>query len=81
MFLIELMTDEYRGTDMEKVITIEYWYDEGWYIGRLQDMPGIYNQGESLEQLGENIIKAYSSLYPDLEVEYDVHYFQIDSHE
>ena len=65
---------------MEKTITIEYWYDDDWYIGRLQDMPGIYSQGQSLEQLGENIKKAYRSLYPEEEnTEYDIHFYHINA--
>jgi predicted RNase H-like HicB family nuclease len=64
---------------MAKYITIEYWNDEGWYIGRLQEMPGIYNQGQSLEELEKNIKKAYKSLYPEMdETECEIHFYPIN---
>ena len=36
---------------MERVFTLEYWQDEGWYVGRLKEVPGVFSQGESLEEL------------------------------
>jgi predicted RNase H-like HicB family nuclease len=33
--------------------------DEGWYVGRLKEVPGVFSQGESLEELEENIRDAY----------------------
>jgi len=39
--------------------TLEYWEDEGWYVGRLVEIPGIFSQGETLEELKENIQDAY----------------------
>lgn len=24
--------------------TLEYWTDEGWYVGRLKEVPGIFSQ-------------------------------------
>jgi predicted RNase H-like HicB family nuclease len=39
--------------------TLEYWVDEGWYVGRLKEVPGVFSQGESLEELEENIRDAY----------------------
>ena len=38
---------------------LEYWIDEDWYIGRLKEVPGVFSQGESLEELEENIRDAY----------------------
>ena len=38
---------------------LEYWVDEGWYVGRLKEVPGVFSQGESLEELGEDIRDAY----------------------
>jgi len=31
----------------------------GWYVGRLKEVPGVFSQGESLEELEENIRDAY----------------------
>jgi len=44
---------------MLKHFTLEYWVDEGWYVGRLKEVPGIFSQGESLEELEEYIRDAY----------------------
>ena len=39
--------------------TLEYWTDDGWYVGRLSEIPGVFSQGETLEELQENIREAY----------------------
>ena len=39
--------------------TLEYWEDEGWLVGRLVEVPGVFSQGETLEELKENIKDAY----------------------
>jgi len=39
--------------------TLEYWEDEGWFVGRLVEVPGVFSQGETLEELKENIRDAY----------------------
>lgn len=44
---------------MERHFTLEYWMDDGWYVGRLKDMVGVFSQGESLEELEDNIRDAY----------------------
>jgi predicted RNase H-like HicB family nuclease len=44
---------------MSRRFILEYWIDEGWYVGRLKEVPGIFSQGESLEELEENIRDAY----------------------
>ncbi|MGH2414288.1 MAG: type II toxin-antitoxin system HicB family antitoxin [Microcystaceae cyanobacterium] len=44
---------------MQRQLTLEYWMDEGWYIGKLKEVPGIFSQGESLDELEENIKDAY----------------------
>ena len=38
---------------------LEYWEDEGWFVGRIIEVPGVFSQGESLEELKENINDAY----------------------
>lgn len=40
-------------------LTLEYWEDGGWYVGRLVEVPGVISQGKSLESLRENILDAY----------------------
>ncbi len=44
---------------MLRHFTLEYWMDEGWYVGRLKEVPGVFSQGESLEELENNIKEAY----------------------
>ena len=44
---------------MLRHFTLEYWIDDDWYIGRLKEVPGVFSQGESLEELEENIRDAY----------------------
>jgi predicted RNase H-like HicB family nuclease len=53
---------------MLKYFTLEYWVDDGWYVGRLKEVPGVYNQGESLEELEENIQEAYQLMIEDDEI-------------
>jgi predicted RNase H-like HicB family nuclease len=42
-----------------KKFTLEYWKDDEWYVGKLKEVPGVFSQGESLEELEENIRDAY----------------------
>jgi predicted RNase H-like HicB family nuclease len=39
--------------------TLEYWKDGGWYVGRLREVPGVFSQGRTLEELEENVRDAY----------------------
>lgn len=44
---------------MIRNFTLDFWQDEGWYVGKLREVPGIFSQGESLEVLKQNIQDAY----------------------
>jgi predicted RNase H-like HicB family nuclease len=44
---------------------LEYWRDDGKYIGRLKGAPGVFSQGESVEELEENIRDAYQLMLAD----------------
>ena len=44
---------------MLRYFTLEYWKDDGWYVGRLRGVPGVFSQGESLQELEENIQEVY----------------------
>jgi predicted RNase H-like HicB family nuclease len=44
---------------MPRDFTLEYWPDDGWYVGRLKEVPGVLSQGETLSELEENIRDAY----------------------
>jgi predicted RNase H-like HicB family nuclease len=38
--------------------TLEYWRDGKFYVGRLLEVPGVFSQGTTLEELRENIQDA-----------------------
>ena len=44
---------------MRRQITLEHWKDGKWYVGRLLEVPGVFSQGETLDELRENIQEAY----------------------
>lgn len=44
---------------MKRFFTLEYWKDDGWFVGKLREIPGVFSQGETLEELKENISDAY----------------------
>ena len=39
--------------------TVNYWMDDGWYVGMVKEIPGVFSQGETLEELLENLQDAY----------------------
>jgi predicted RNase H-like HicB family nuclease len=42
--------------------TLEYWIDDGWYVGRVKEIPGVFSQGETLSDLKENVKDAYQMM-------------------
>jgi predicted RNase H-like HicB family nuclease len=54
---------------MTRHFTLEYWRDEGWYVGRLREVPGVFSQGKSLRELEENIKDAYLLMLEEEEEE------------
>jgi len=53
---------------MKKSFTLEYWRDGDWYVGRLRDVPGVFSQGKSLEELEENIREVFKLMAEDEDV-------------
>lgn len=53
---------------MLRHFTLEYWLDEGWYVGKLKEIPGVFSQGETLEELEENIRDAYKLMMEEEEL-------------
>jgi predicted RNase H-like HicB family nuclease len=47
---------------MTRFFTLEYWTDEGWFVGKLKEIPGVFSQGETLDELKANIADAYRML-------------------
>ena len=54
---------------MRRFFTLEYWQDDGWLVGRLKEIPGVFSQGKTLEELKENIIDAYRMMLDEYEIE------------
>lgn len=50
---------------MKRNFTLEYWIDDGWYVGKLKEVPGVFSQGETLAELEENIADAYQLMVED----------------
>jgi predicted RNase H-like HicB family nuclease len=44
---------------MSVKFTLEYWRDDGWFVGKLKEVPGVFSQGKTLEELKENVKEAY----------------------
>jgi predicted nucleotidyltransferase/predicted RNase H-like HicB family nuclease len=76
---------------MLRHFTLEYWIDDGCYVGRLKEVPEVLGEGKSFDELKENIRKAYK-LYVkinglpeskiqtsvvDIEVKSDINPFEI----
>lgn len=40
-------------------ITILYWKEDGWYVGKLKEFPDVFSQGQTLDELVENLKDAY----------------------
>jgi predicted RNase H-like HicB family nuclease len=48
-----------KEATMARRFTLEYWIEDNWYVGKLKEVPGVFSQGDSLEELEENIRDAY----------------------
>ncbi|KAA0231904.1 type II toxin-antitoxin system HicB family antitoxin [bacterium] len=55
---------------MRRQFTLEYWLDDGWYVGKLKEIPGIFSQGESLEELEQNIREAHQLMMAEEATEF-----------
>lgn len=47
---------------MKRQFTLKYWIDDSWYVGNLKEVPGVFSQGATVNELEENIQDAYSSM-------------------
>ncbi len=62
---------------MKHTFTLEYWLDDGWYVGKLKEVPGVFSQGETLQELEENIADAYKLLMQEeLQISHPVSQFK-----
>jgi predicted RNase H-like HicB family nuclease len=54
---------------MKRFFTLEYWPDDNWFVGKLKEIPGVFSQGKTIEELKENIIDAYHMMLQESDVE------------
>ena len=54
---------------MKRFFTLEYWQDDDWFVGKLKEIPGVFSQGKTIEELKENIIDAYHMMLAEYDVE------------
>lgn len=52
---------------MRSSFVLEYWEDDGWLVGRLKGVPGVFSQAPTLAELEENIRDAYQLMMEDAE--------------
>jgi len=65
---------------MKRFFTLEYWQDDSWFVGKLKEIPGVFSQGKTIEELKENIIDAYRMMLQESDVEgkhADVKYIEL----
>jgi predicted RNase H-like HicB family nuclease len=51
-------------------LTLEYWEDEEWFVGRIVEVPGVFSQGESLDELKNNIQDAYKLMLESEKIDF-----------
>lgn len=62
LILIEDLLKEHHLFErkyMKRHFTLEYGIDYGWFVGKLKEIPWVFSQGETLEELEENIKDAH----------------------
>jgi len=52
---------------MKRQFMLEYCITKNWYVGKLREVPGVFSQGKTLEELEENIRDAYALMMKDEE--------------
>ena len=48
-------------------LQLEYWKDGAWFVGRLPQVPGVFSQGATIEELEENIRDVYRLMLDEQE--------------
>ncbi len=49
-------------------LQLQYWKDGDWFVGRLPQVPGVFSQGATLEELEENVRDVYRMMIEDQEL-------------
>ena len=51
---------------MIRNFTLDYWIDDNWYVGKLREIPEIFSQGETFEELKLNIKDAFALMLQEV---------------
>ena len=54
-----------KAGTMPCTVTLDYWQDDGWYVGKLREMPNVFSQGENMAELEANIREVYQLMAED----------------
>ena len=52
---------------IKKELTLEYWQENGWFEGRLREIPEVLGQGQTLDELEDNVREDCAALVSDAE--------------
>lgn len=52
---------------IKKQLTLEYWQENGWFEGRLKEIPDVLGQGQTLNELEEHVREDCAALVSDEE--------------
>ena len=45
---------------MFKKFTYKYWQDGNWLVGQLNEIDGVFSQGQTVEELEVNLTEAFA---------------------
>ncbi|MEW6708896.1 MAG: type II toxin-antitoxin system HicB family antitoxin [Candidatus Riflebacteria bacterium] len=48
---------------MGKNFTLVYWSDNGGFVGKIEEVDGVFSQGETLDELEANIREVFSLVF------------------
>ena len=52
---------------IKKQLTLEYWQENGWFEGRLREIPEVLGQGQTLDELEDHVREDCAALVSDTE--------------
>jgi predicted RNase H-like HicB family nuclease len=51
-----------------KRYTLVYWSDDGGFVGKIQEVDGVFSQGETLDDLEANIREVFALVFDGQEL-------------
>lgn len=64
---------------IKKNMTLEYWQENGWFEGRLREIPEILGQGQTLDELEDHVREDCAALVSDEEYARSRGYSHLDA--